>query len=105
LDRLLFMQRLKWAVMVVAAIVATVSLFMLVDLDAKVEDHAVAGTVEHIGIPSLKTATQAVTVDVQLDDGRHARMLALKEHEPHVGDHVKIVEHKHATGRVTFTWR
>jgi len=105
LDRLLFMQRLKWAAAAIAAIAVVIGFFMLIGLDAEVEDHKVAGRVEHIGIPSLKTATQAVTVDVTLEDGRHARVVASKEHEPHVGDRVRIVEHKHATGRVTFTWR
>lgn len=105
LDRLLFMQRLKWAAAALAGVAVIVGFFVLVDLDAKVENHPVAGRVEHVGIASLKNATQAVTVDVELEDGRHARVIASKEHEPHVGDRVSIMEHKHATGRVTFTWR
>ena len=105
LDRILLMERLKWLAAAVIAIGAIVGLFILIDLDAEVVDHQVAGKVEHVGIANLKTVRQAVEVDVALDDGRHARVIAAKEHEPHVGDRVRIVEHKHATGRVTFTWR
>lgn len=105
LDRMLLMQRLKWAASALGAIAAMVAFFKLIDLDAMVEDHPVAGRVERVGIASLKTAAQAVAVDVALDDGRHVHVIASKAHEPHVGDRVKVVEHKHATGRVTFTWR
>jgi hypothetical protein len=105
LDRILLVQRLKWVAAACVAAAAVIGFFILIGLDAEVEDYQVAGRVEHIGIASLKTAMQAVTVDVALEDGRHARVIAAKEHEPHVGDRVRIVEHRHATGRVTFTWR
>lgn len=105
LDRILLVQRLKWTASAIGAIAAMVAFFMLVDLDAKVEDRAVPGSVERVGIASLKTAAPAVAVDVALDDGRHVHVITSKAHEPHVGDRVNVVEHKHATGRVTFTWR
>lgn len=105
LDRLLFVQRLKWTAGAVAGVSAIIGLFILVGLDSEVENHAVAGKVEHIGIASLATAAKAVAVDVALQDGRHVRVIASKAHEPHVGDQVSIMEHKHATGRITFTWR
>ena len=105
LDRLLLMQRLKRGAIAVAAGALLGGLFLLTDLDAKVVDRPVAGKVEAVSIPNLANATKAVAVEVLLDDGRHAKVLVQKEHEPHVGDRVKIVEHKHATGRVTFTWR
>jgi hypothetical protein len=52
-----------------------------------------------------KDASRAVTVDVELDDGRHVTVIALKTTDPHVGDHVLVSEHRHRTGRVTFTWK
>lgn len=105
LDRLLLMQRLKWIGTGVGIVALLVGLFLLTNLDSMVEDHRVAGRVERISVPVSKSAQQAVAVDVVLDDGRHTQVLALKEHEPHVGDHIDITEHRHATGRVTFTYR
>jgi hypothetical protein len=105
LDRLLMLQRLKWAAAGLAGIGLLALLFMLTNLDARVEDHRLSGRVERISIPISKNAAQGVAVDVTLDDGRHVQVLASKAHEPHVGDRVEVTEHRHATGRVTFTWR
>jgi hypothetical protein len=31
--------------------------------------------------------------------------LVLRTTDPHVGDHVQITEHRHETGRVTYSWK
>ncbi len=105
LDRVLRLQRLKWAGAGLAIVAVIIGLFGLTVLDDMVQDRRVPGRVEHVGVPISKSAAQAIAVDVSLDDGRHAQVLAFKEHEPKIGDHIDITEHRHATGRVTFTWR
>jgi hypothetical protein len=40
-----------------------------------------------------------------LDSGRRVNVLVLKTTDPHVGDHVQITEHRHHTGRVTYSWK
>jgi hypothetical protein len=105
LDRVLMLQRLRWVGIALAVACALIGLCYLTNLDATVTDHRLAGHVERISIPISKNANQGVAVDVELDDGRHVQVLALKEHEPHVGDRVEVTEHRHATGRITFTWR
>ena len=37
--------------------------------------------------------------------GRRVNVMALKKTDPHVGDHIEITEHRHHTGRVTYTWK
>jgi hypothetical protein len=105
LDRALRIQRLKWAGIGLAVVGVICGLFGLIVLDAAVVDRRLPAKVDRISIPISKNAAQAVAIDVTLDDGRHAQVLALKEHEPHVGDHIDITEHRHATGRITFTFR
>ena len=78
------------------------------DLDAHVEKRDVAGVVEKVS-PVQGGSTQAIqgglNVDVKLDDGRHAHVMALKSTNPQVGAHVAIVEHTHWSGRTTFSWK
>ncbi|HXF54091.1 MAG TPA: hypothetical protein VNK52_08205 [Hyphomicrobiaceae bacterium] len=105
LDRAILFDRLKRIATVVLAIAAIVAGFVLVDLDAAVEDRRVSGTVEHVGILNSKDAARALAVDVKLEDGRHVTVIALKTRDPHVGDHVTVSEHRHRSGRVTYTWR
>jgi hypothetical protein len=105
LDRALRIQRLKVAAMALAAVCGIGGLVYLIGLDAGVEDHRLAGRVERVSVPNSKSASQGVAVDVVLDDGRHVQVLASKKNEPHVGDRIEITEHRHGTGRVTFTWR
>jgi hypothetical protein len=43
---------------------------------------------------------------VALDSGgRRVSVMALKTTDPHVGDHVEITEHRHHTGRITYSWK
>lgn len=108
LDRLLWRRRL----LVVGAVVACLALaaggFWLEGVDATVVKRLVPGVVEKVGPyqgPGMKAAQEGLSVDVKLDDGRVAHVLAKKSSEPHVGDHVEIAEHVHGTGRSTFSWK
>ena len=109
LERAIWMQRLKWGggALVLAGVVAVG--FWLEGRDATVEVRKVAGVVEYVGPLTGKfkatTASNNVAVDVKLVDGRLAHVVAFKEAEPKVGDHVEIAEHIHGTGRHTFTWQ
>lgn len=95
--------------MLVAGIAAAVAglgvLLWLVDLDTRETRTRVAGTVESVTTPAQKGAMDGLDVAVALDDGRHVRVLAMKSRDPHVGDHIEVTEHRHASGRTTFTLR
>lgn len=79
--------------------------FWLASFDISVESHQVVGRVDHVASLTTRDSRAALLVDVALDDGRHARVVASRATDPHVGDRVTIAEHVHASGRTTFTWR
>ena len=105
LDRALRLQRLRRIGVVLAAAAMAAGGLLLVDLAAAVEDHRLPGTIERVSLPAVRNAARGFDVGVALDDGRHVRVLALGEHDLHAGDRVAVTEHRHRTGRVTFTWR
>ncbi len=108
LERMLWLQRLRWAGLAAAVLAVLAVFFLLTDLDTHVENRRVSGVVEFVGAlngTSSKTIAEGLAVDVRLEDGRVAHVMALKTTDPHVGDHVQVTEHRHGTGRVTFTWR
>lgn len=107
-DRLNKAIRRQWFIKIgigALAALAVVGVLELVGLDTAVENHLVEGRVEHVGPLPTKDARTGLLVDVMLADGRRAQVIALKTTDPHVGDHVTIAEHVHASGRTTFTWR
>lgn len=77
-------------------------------LDASVQNRRVKGVVTSVG-PANGMSTQVVenglSVDVKLDDGRNAQVIALKTTDPKVGQAVEITEHVHGTGRSNFSWK
>jgi hypothetical protein len=105
LNQALWRDRLKKAGLGVAIAAALAAFFFLTEMDAKVDDHRVPGTVENIGPLNSKNASQGLAVDVKLDDGRQVQVIVLKTREPHVGEHIDVIEHRHGTGRVTFTYK
>ncbi len=84
------------------------ALFLYEDYDAHVDNVRVPGTVVAIG-PLNTTNTQAIenglSVDVALDNGHRVNVMVLRTSNPHVGDHVQITEHRHRTGRMTYSWK
>ena len=106
LNQAIWMDRAKKAG-IGLAILAAIGLFMAYQsLDMAVDNRQVAGvieTVEPLVAPSSSGTTPAtgLTLSVKLDDGRHVRVIAKKERDPHAGDRIDVVEHHHGTGRVT----
>lgn len=109
LERTLLLQRIKLIGGAAAVAVAVAAIFWLQDKDASFETRKVAGVVEYVGPPkgtlqSVSPAT-SIEIDVKLDDGRVAQMLATKDKTFKVGDRVEIAEHVHGTGRHSFSWQ
>lgn len=105
LDRELHLQRLKFAGAGMAIIAAVAAGFVLVDLEAHETKVRAAGVVEKVRPYASKGVSDGVEVGVKLADGRHVTVLANRSHEPHVGDAIEVTEHRHLSGRTTFTYR
>jgi hypothetical protein len=101
-------QWIKRGAYAVGGLVVVAALAWFTNLDAHVEKREVAGVVESV-LPIQGGSTQAIqnglNVDVKLDDGRHAHVMALKTTHPEVGARIAIVEHVHWSGRTTFSWK
>lgn len=101
-------QWLKRGAMALALVPLVAAAAWFTSLDAHVDRHEVAGVIESVS-PIQGGSTQAIqnglNVDVKLDDGRHAQVMALKSTHPEVGAHVAIVEHVHWSGRTTYSWK
>jgi hypothetical protein len=104
LERALWIERAKYAG-IGLAIVAAISLaFGYEELDLKVSNTNVAGTVTDIEpLVSKTNSADGENVLVKLDNGPLVRVLAYKSRGIKVGDKIEVVEHHHATGRVTHT--
>ena len=109
LERALWRERLKKIALGAAALVLIGAYFAYEDYDARVENVRVPATVTEVGplnIKNTKMVEEGLSVQVALDNGgRRVSVMALKKTDPHVGDHVEITEHRHHTGRVTYTWK
>ena len=108
LQRVLWIDRAKKAGLALVALGIMGLFFLYEDYDAHVDRIRVAGTVESVkplNTNSTKLVENGLSVDVKLDSGGHVTVMALKTTDPHVGDHVEITEHRHRTGRVTYSWK
>ena len=108
LERALWLQRAK-KIGIGLGVLAVIGLFFAYeDYDAHVDNVRVPGTVVSIG-PLNTTNTQAIenglSVDVALENGHRVNVMVLKSTDPHVGDHVQITEHRHRSGRMTYSWK
>ena len=108
LERALWIQRGKKIGIGLGVAAVLGLLFLYEDYDAHVENVRVPGTVVSIG-PLNTTNTQAIenglSVDVALENGHRVNVMVLKTTNPKVGDHVQITEHRHHTGRMTYSWK
>jgi hypothetical protein len=108
LERALWRERLKKIGIGVLAAAAIGAYFVYEDYDAHVDNVRVPATVTEVGplnIKSTKMVEEGLSVQVALQGGRLVNVMALKKTDPHVGDHVEITEHRHRTGRITYTWK
>lgn len=107
-EQALWRERMR-KVGVAAAIVAAMAAFtVLWSLDASEVKTRIPGEITQVtpiaGV-STQATQQGLNVDVKLANGSTIRVMALKTSEPKVGDHIEVTEHKHGTGRVTYTWK
>lgn len=110
LGRALLVQRLKWAGAVGAVLAGVGAIGYFTALDATIATtKSIEGTVVYVGPLSGKVkaavAESSLQVDIRLDDARVAHLIAPRERAPAVGEHLKIAEKIHGSGRHTFDWR
>ena len=107
-ERALWRERFKKIAMGAAALVLIGAYFVYEDYDAHVDNVRVPATVTAVGplnIKNTRLIEEGLSVEVALDNGRRVSVMAMKTTDPHVGDHVEITEHRHHTGRVTYSWK
>jgi hypothetical protein len=106
LERALWIDRAK-KVGIGLAIVAAIGLaFGYETLDLTVSNKDVKGTVTDLEpLVSKQNSADGENVIVRLEDGELVRVLAFKSRGIKIGDKIEVVEHHHATGRVTHTLR
>jgi hypothetical protein len=108
LERALWRERFKKIGIGAVALLVIGAYFVYEDYDGRVENVRVPATVTEVGplnIKNTKLVEEGLSVQVAIDGGRRVSVMALKTTDPHVGDHVEITEHRHRTGRVTYTWK
>ena len=110
LERALLARRLKWMAATTAVVAVVIAGLYWKSLDVMVvATNTVDGTVVFVGPPPGKLkavlAQSSARVDVKLDDARVAHLLTPREKAPKLGDHVKIADQIHGSGRHTFAWR
>jgi hypothetical protein len=106
LNRVLWVERAKLAGAGLAIVAAIAVAFKIETLDLAVTDVHLAGAVEALDpLVSKTSAATGLNVGVALADGRHVRVIADKSNALKIGDRIQITEHRHATGRVTHTFK
>jgi hypothetical protein len=104
LDRAIWLERAKYIGIGLGVIAAIGLAFGYETLDLKVENKEVSGKVTDIEpLVSKTNSADGENVIVQLDHGPLIRVLAYKSRGLKIGDKIEVVEHHHATGRVTHT--
>ena len=106
LDRAIWLDRAKYAGIGLGVLAAIGLAFAYETFDLKVDNKEVPGKVTDIEPLVTKSSTaeaEGENVIVQLDHGPLVRVLAYKSRGLKIGDKIEVVEHHHATGRVTHT--
>jgi hypothetical protein len=104
LDRAIWLDRAKYVGIGLGVVAAIGLAFAYETFDLKVDNKEVPGKVTAIEPLVTKSSTaeaEGENVIVQLDHGPLVRVLAYKSRGHKIGDKIEVVEHHHATGRVT----
>jgi hypothetical protein len=102
LDRALWLERAKYLGIGLSIVAAVAVAFGYETLDMEVDDKEIAGHVTDIEpLVARSSAATGENVIVKLDGGPTIRIQAYKSRGLKVGDQIEVVEHHHATGRVT----
>jgi hypothetical protein len=108
LERALWRERAKKIGIGLGVLAVIGLLFAYEDYDAHVDNVRVPATVVSIG-PLNTTNTQAIenglSVDVALENGHRVNVMVLRKSDPHIGEKVQITEHRHRSGRLTYSWK
>ncbi len=105
LERALMIQRLKWVGMGLAVCLVMAGVFTWISADSSVTNTRVGATVTSVRPLPTKNTQAGLLVDVTLDDGRIVEVLVNQITDPHPGQKVEVTEHRHATGRKTYSWK
>ena len=105
LERAIWLERAKWAAYGLAALVVMGGVFTWISADSAVENVRVPATVTAVRPYAAKSAQPGLTVDVTLADGKLIEVLVNQITDPKVGSKVEITEHRHSTGRKTYSWK
>ena len=102
LDRAIWLERAKYAAIALGVMATIGVMFGYETLDLKVDNTEVSGKVTDIEpLVAKRDSADGENVIVQLDHGPLLRVLAYKSRGLKVGDKIEVMEHHHATGRVT----
>jgi len=105
LDRAIQMRRLKMAAAGLAACAVMAAMFAWISADSNVENVRVPATITSVGLTASKNVQNGLLVGVVLNDGKQVNVLVNQITDPKVGQKVEITEHRHATGRHTYSWK
>lgn len=104
LERQLWMERAKKAGIGLAIAGAIGLVFAYQNLDLSETAVKVSGTIVEIDpLVSKTSAADGESVQVKLETGRLVTVLAQKSRALKAGDKLEITEHRHGSGRVTYT--
>ena len=105
LERAIWLERGKWLAAGLGICLVMAGVFAFISRDHDVENVRVPATVTSVRPLAAKSATPGLTVDVSLADGRIIELTVNQITDPKVGANVEITEHRHATGRRTYSWK
>jgi hypothetical protein len=105
LERAIWRERGKWLAIGLAICIAMAGVFMFISRDHAVVDARVPATVTAVRPFAAKSSQPGLTVDVALADGKIIELTVNQITDPKVGQKVEITEHRHGTGRRTYSWK
>jgi len=105
LERALWLERAKWVGIAVCGLVAMAGVFTWISADATEEKIRVPATVTTVEPLATKAAQNGLLVHLTLNDGKIITVSVNQITDPKVGQKVDVTEHRHSTGRRTYSWK